>query len=139
MLCLVSDELLQLSVPTTLLQSPIEADAAEPIDAILRKRISQVGYPLMAYPLSKLSLSLRNVAVAMLCLVFDELVESSVPFFSSPLFEQRPLEADAAEPIDATLRKRASLVSYPLSVHPRSKLSLLPGSIAVAVLRSITE
>ena len=117
MLCLVSDELLKFSVPATLLQSPIEADAVEPIDAILRKQISQVGYPLMAYPLSKLALPARYVAVAVLCLVLDELIVSSLP---RNLLCQRPLETDAVQPIDAALLERVCPVGFSTIFHPRS-------------------
>ena len=78
---LVLDELIEPSLPRhdRLFQCPLEADAAEPIDAILRKRTSPVGRSLMAYPRPKLALAPLNVAVAVLCLVLDELVESILP------------------------------------------------------------
>ena len=139
MLCLVSDELLKFSVPATLLQSPIEADAVEPIDAILRKQISQVGYPLMAYPLSKLALPVRYIAVAVLCLVFDELIESSLPSHDCPALFHVPLEANAAESVDAILCKRFGHVGSSLMAYPLSKLASLHWDVTVAVLRSIIE
>ena len=81
MLCLVLDELFESGLPRYCwaLQRPIKVDAVEPIDAILRKRISNVGFSLHTHPISKCSLAGWNVAVAVLCLVFDELVESGLP------------------------------------------------------------
>ena len=91
------------------------------------------------YPCSELSLTPRKVAVAVLCLVFDELIESSLPSHDCPALFHVPLEANAAESIDAILCKRFGHVGSSLMAYPLSKLASLHWDVTVAVLRSIFE
>jgi len=81
-LCLVFDEFVESSLPRRK-KRPTEADAVEPIDTILRKRIGPVGRALSACPQSKHFLFHWYVAVAVLCLVLNEFTESSLPWHCS--------------------------------------------------------
>ena len=81
-------------------------------------------------------MALRNVAVAVLRSIIEQLLESRVPLLEFLVF---PIKAYAVEPIDAILRNRTSHVCNTLCPYPYSKFSLLPRYVAVAVLRLILE
>ena len=138
-LCLVLDELFESSIPRNFLfyYPPLETNAVEPIDAALLELVIPVCSALCAYPCSKFSLLRGNVAVTVLCLVLDELIESSLPWHVRALLF--PLKADAAESIDAILCKRFGPVGSSLTSYPLSKLALGNWDVAVAVLRSIIQ
>ena len=100
----------------------------------MRERTSLVCATLFAHPISKLPLPVRNVAVAVFCLVLDELFESGLPRYCWALHYECPLEANFVELIDEILRQFAILAGSPLIIHPRSKFSLTLWNVAVTML-----
>ena len=122
MLCLVLDELGQLSLPRHIwallcTECPLEADAAEPIDASLREQTSLVVRTLFVNPLSQFAGTALNIAVTVFRSIIEQLLEAFIPLIRRINI---PLEADAVELVDAILRKRTSPVGRALVAHPLS-------------------
>ena len=121
--------------------SPAEANIIKFLDAIRKQLALPVHCTLPAHPFSQRSLTLRNVAVAVVGLVLRQLIEALVP--RRWCASRAPVEAKIVEFLDALLGQFALLLRCALMGHPIAQRSLTLRNVAVTalglVLRKLVE